>query len=126
MDTQIKTVFLEIEICCSCGVPFGIEAQYRKKLKEEHKSFYCPNGHSQYYPAKNKAEILEEQMQRERAQADQIKARLRDTERSLIATRGQVTRIKNRVKAGICTCCNRYFVNLHRHMQTKHSEEKKA
>lgn len=34
------------------------------------------------------------------------------------------TRIKNRVKNGVCPCCNRTFENLARHMQAKHSDFK--
>jgi hypothetical protein len=35
---------------------------------------------------------------------------------------GQVTRIKNRVKNGVCICCNRSFSDLHQHMLTKHPD----
>ncbi len=42
------------------------------------------------------------------------------TERQLSATRGVVTRIKNRVGHGVCPCCNRTFGDLYRHMSTKH------
>ena len=42
------------------------------------------------------------------------------TERQLSATRGVVTRIKNRVGHGVCPCCNRSFGNVARHMADQH------
>jgi hypothetical protein len=37
-----------------------------------------------------------------------------------------VTRLKNRAAAGLCTCCNRSFQNLRKHMEIKHPEQVKA
>jgi hypothetical protein len=34
-------------------------------------------------------------------------------------------RLEKRVRSGLCPCCKRSFVNLKRHMATKHPEEKK-
>jgi len=36
--------------CITCGVKFGMDTTYREKLRECHNTFYCPNGHSMYYP----------------------------------------------------------------------------
>ena len=90
--------------------------------------FYCGYGHSQHFIV---GETEAEKLRRERDRLaqrlaerdDEIKRQreLREgTERQLSATRGVVTRIKNRVGHGVCPCCNRTFGDLSRHMATKH------
>jgi hypothetical protein len=46
------------EICIVCGVPFWITKSYQKKLYRCHNTFYCPNGHVQYYPGETDFEKL--------------------------------------------------------------------
>tara|TARA_Y100000310_G_scaffold338946_1_gene430083 strand:- start:1163 stop:1354 length:192 start_codon:yes stop_codon:yes gene_type:complete len=43
-------------------------------------------------------------------------------EKTASTYKGQVTKLKNRAKAGVCPCCNRTFQNLSRHMETKHPD----
>lgn len=45
-------------------------------------------------------------------------------ERSASAYKGQATRLRNRIKAGVCPRCNRTFQNLQRHMAGQHPEFK--
>ncbi len=49
MDTLTYTGTITLETCCQCGTAFGIEAGLQKKLVENSKGFYCPNGHKQFY-----------------------------------------------------------------------------
>jgi hypothetical protein len=90
--------------------------------------FFCAYGHKQYYI---EGESEETKLRRERdrltqrlAEKDDEIQRQRElrktTERQLSASKGQVTKIKNRVGHGICPCCNRTFENLARHMGSKH------
>jgi hypothetical protein len=37
------------EICAMCGIPFGVTTQLQELRKADGISYYCPNGHSQYY-----------------------------------------------------------------------------
>jgi ssDNA-binding Zn-finger/Zn-ribbon topoisomerase 1 len=41
----------------------------------------------------------------------------------LAATRAKLKRTERRVANGVCPHCHRSFVQLERHMRTKHSEE---
>jgi hypothetical protein len=124
MNTQVLFVTVVKETCVSCGVIFALDESHRTELQKSHKSFYCPNGHSQYFPAQSVEEILRQDLARERQRSDQIKAELHDEKKSKYAIKGQLTKIKNRVSSGVCPCCKRYFSNLHRHMKTKHKEPK--
>ena len=129
---QEFTERLHVLQCAACDVTFGITADYEKRRRSDHKGFMCPSGHSNVY----KGESEEERLRRENARHVQNRAylediirqkekRAEDEKKRSSAYRGQVTRIKNRVAAGVCPCCNRTFSNLARHMSTQHKEYKK-
>ena len=124
--------------CYTCGIPFGITSNlYKRVVTDATGSVYCPSCgsktcwresehekekrrlkaemESEIARVKRDKEYLEASVKRHRERAD-------IAERSLTATRGVVTRIKNRVSKGVCPCCNRSFENLHRHMTTQHPE----
>lgn len=119
------------QVCChsTCGIAFAVPSTWDAQKRNDHTSFYCPNGHKQSYTGMSETEKL--RLERDRlaqriAQRDDEVARQRDlrlgVERRLNATRGVVTRIKNRVGNGVCPCCSRSFGNLAKHMASKHSD----
>ena len=112
MNTVNHFVTVETEICCSCGTVFGIEQQLKINLRNNHRTFYCPNGHGQNYVGKSEAEKLRDEVTRLKSQQDQLNADLSSKERKL-----------KRVSNGVCPCCNRTFKNLQSHMKTKHKKE---
>lgn len=62
--------------CCRCRVTFAITADMREQLEECHNTFYCPAGHSQYFPQQT-----DEEKWRGRAKDAEAKlADLRDAE----------------------------------------------
>lgn len=115
--------------CCNCGVRFGMPESLNAWLRADARRwFYCPNGHRQHY-ANEDNDI--DAMRRERnrlkqdaARRDDVERALRDqrdaAQRSASAYKAAATRIKNRVKSGVCPCCNRTFQNLARHMASQH------
>lgn len=127
-DVVTKTVRIVPVTCGKCSIEFGLNETFRDARLADGETFYCPNGHSVFW-AETTVKKLEKQLAAERARHDQTKAEVdrqreyrRQTERQLIATRGVVTRVKNRVGRGVCPCCNRFFEQLHRHMKTKHQD----
>ena len=115
--------------CChqGCGLTFAVPETWETKRRKDHSWWYCPNGHTQHFTGESdaeKAKRLADELTRTRAAHDQTVARWRErtdsAERRLSATRGVVTRIKNRVGSGVCPCCNRTFADLQRHMTGQH------
>ena len=113
--------------CASCGIGFYVPKSWQQKRREDHAQFWCPNGHSNFYPQETEAERLERELNRAKQRLaekdDTIQwwaDRANKTEKELRVTKGQVTKIKKRVSNGTCPCCNRSFANLHRHMKVKH------
>ena len=113
---------------CKCPVWLPDELYDAAKHGAGKIDFYCAYGHSMVFVV---GETEAEKLRRERdrlaqriAERDDEIKRQREmreaTERQLSATRGVVTRIKNRVGHGVCPCCNRTFGDLARHMMSKH------
>jgi hypothetical protein len=112
--------------CGECGVVFGMTAALKKERLDNGGTFYCTNGHGRVFRESNLDKI-----RRERDRLKQDQAWYEERNRKLVeerdhearrgaAARGQVTKIKRRVAGGACPCCNRTFVDLHRHMTSKH------
>ena len=119
---------LVTEVCINCGVLFALDSDYRTERRRDHRNFYCPNGHPQHYVDKSDADKLREaevriaRLDRRLANVDED---LRSERASHRATAGHLTRAKKqlaRVDKGVCPHCHRHFVNVERHMQSKHSD----
>lgn len=112
--------------CGVCGGVYAILEDYREQQWEKGKSWHCPYceigwgyaGAGEYDRLKKAAE---QASSRAVFYADQAKA----AERSRRATAGHLTRTKRRIAAGVCPCCNRHFINLERHITTKHPRYQK-
>lgn len=115
---------LEVEIC-TCGVLFAAPRYMLETRREDGESFYCPNGHSLSYDGaivrlKRDLKDAKDRAARERALRDQ-------TEASLRATKGVVTKQRKKLEkvvAGVCPVdgCKRHFRDVRRHIETKHPE----
>jgi len=44
--------------CGRCGIVFAITSTYDRRLRESHKTFYCPNGCHRHYPHESAKEAL--------------------------------------------------------------------
>ena len=126
--TTYTEIAMTYETCWVCGITFGMPTRWHNRLSDDRKNFWCPAGCKLFY-GKSTVTKLREQVEREQQKLvrerewhQRTKGFLETTERSLSATKGVVTRIKNRVAKGVCPCCKRSFPNLRRHMEGKHPE----
>ena len=102
---------------CWCGIHLAVPENLYRVAHDEGKSIYCPLGHLFGW-----SETYKTKFEREQKRVKATKDLLAQEERSHAATRGQITKLKNRVHAGVCPCCNRTFQNVARHMKTKHPD----
>lgn len=127
-QTLERTATLVTITCPACGIMFAVPEHWYQKRRERRTRFYCPNGDCLSYReseadklkkklAAKDAEIgwYSDALKRSRQQTTHAEARRR-------AEKAAKTRIKNRIAAGVCPCCNRTFQNLARHMQNQHPE----
>lgn len=74
MEVQFEVVF-----CATCHVSFAITHDLNNRLRDCHNTFYCPMGHTNFFPAKTEREILQEANEKlvhERNQAELELARI--------------------------------------------------
>ncbi len=117
--------------CCVCGTPFCMESQLNERRHSDGKLFYCPNGHDQLYretdavklrKANEEIERQKQKIVKEQERTQFWQQEKRKADKATSAYKGQVTKIKRRVNAGVCPCCNRTFSNLAAHIKTKHKD----
>lgn len=120
---------LVTETCHKCGVLFGMSTDFRQYRINDKKEFYCPAGHPQHYVGETEAEKLKKQLQQARETISWFDDRLAATREEndglkveVRTKKGQLTKLKNKAKKGICIFCNMRFANLHAHMEEKHGE----
>ena len=132
--TLIQRTTLSSLTCANCHIEFAIPAQFMADRRLDHKDFFCPLGHINYYPGKSDVEKLRDQLAAEKHRAEQAQAlaehrrkrieeeqeHARRIARRLSATQGVVTRHKKKIAAGRCPCCSVKFKDLATHMQTEH------
>lgn len=110
--------------CSECGIEFCISNSRQTKLRETHSTFYCPNGHRQWYPHKSETERLREELKRAQDITTAEQTRRVEAERRANDCLDKLNHLHKRVNAGVCPDCHRHFVNVERHMATKHGKLK--
>lgn len=126
--------------CCyeGCAVTFGMPEHMESQRRKDHKAFYCPNGHQQFFLGKSEAEKLKEELARVRTEAERVQQNLKKREewaqqeakkaahdakvaRSHAKRAVTISRqLRARIKTGVCPCCEVKFDNLEDHMKKEH------
>jgi len=112
--------------CITCSIRFRVPKGFEAHRRRDGRAFWCPNGHQMVY-RETEADTLRRERDRLKQNAAYLENRIAElanqrdmAERRVSAAKGQVTKLKNRARAGLCPCCNRSFVKLAQHMATKH------
>lgn len=137
MTAQVIQLPIKYETtpCIDCGIEIVISSQRMRDLRNTSEEFWCLNGHRQWFSGQSDAERIRrdlqaklDQSERERVWAENRQKenylRAEKLKKSRDALKGHLGRVKNRIAAGVCPCCNRSFANLARHMKTKHKRFK--
>jgi hypothetical protein len=109
--------------CGSCAVWHTIPEVVYNNCRREGGFWHCPNGHERGY-RKGEEERERDLIRQERDRLKQDAARLADEiaaeKKRADEAEKRVIQIRRRAAAGVCPCCNRTFVNVQRHMKSKH------
>lgn len=124
--------------CLTCGTKIWLSPGDMDALVRSKQKFYCPFGHTQHFcddqgvlgelertrrerdKLKQKVAEKDDDLRAEMARADRANTRAEHNKRVAAAHKAVATKLKKRVVAGVCPCCNRHFRELQRHMQTQH------
>lgn len=121
IDTAAQTL-----TCGECGIIFSVPANWVESRRRDHVTWYCPNGHPRAFLGETREQKrirqLEEDAKWYRDRAESAASDRDQARRSLAATKGVLTRTKNRIAKGVCPCCQRSFADLGRHMAGQHPE----
>ncbi len=128
MDIPISFV-AQTCIYARCGIVFAMTKEATDLRKRDHSIFFCPNGHEQHYSGESDLEKetrlrkeAEQRILQSQAATNEARHEAEVLKRQIAAGKGQLTRVKNRIARGVCTCCNRTFQNLANHMKTEHPQ----
>lgn len=122
---SVKLIHMD---CGECGIQFAMDEAKYVRCKEKGEGWYCPNGHSRIFTKSENSKLqdrikdLETHADYMRQAKENLHSQLTDQKRKTIAEKAAKTRIKNRIKHGVCPCCNRTFKQLAEHMKTQHPE----
>ena len=108
--------------CADCGVSFCMPNEMVTHRRTSHKTFFCPNGHSNYYAGKSEEEKLKEKLANETARLQAALSRENSERARADKLDKKLASHKKRAANGVCPCCTRTFKQLAAHMKTKHPE----
>jgi len=109
-------------VCGQCGIKFAVPEAWRAAKQETGDGWYCPNGHCRAYTESDTAKYRR-LLQEEKDRHVKTLSRLNVVVAAEQKITKELSRIKKRVHAGVCPCCNRTFQQLARHMKAKHPEQ---
>lgn len=126
MTTMNASLTLVVETCCKCGIAFAMPHDWQAERRRLRDTFHCPAGHGQRYIGETDEQRKIRQLEAERSRLEQRERVEREArehaQRRLAATKGVLTRTKNRIAAGTCPCCDKTFKHLTRHMADAHPD----
>lgn len=120
-----KVVFgveFSTETCACCSIQFAMPSDFMRRRRRDGKYFYCPKGHQLHYDPVDKERQLEEKLEAANRRLAESVTRANIAENQRDGLRRSQMRLRERIKNGVCPCCNRSFGNLREHMATKHPE----
>lgn len=129
---MIGTLFLAELNCADCFQHFAVDQELLNRLQQTGKTFYCPLGHGNVYRDNELARLKKEnqRLKTDLTWQERIAKNAREdaenAKRQKAAIKGQLTKTRRRIANGVCPCCNRMFVNVTRHMVSKHPDFKEV
>lgn len=109
--------------CGQCGGVYAINERYRKQCQDYGRAWHCPYCQTGWGFVGNGAlEKAQKALEAEKQRHQDTLGRLNDETAQRAKAERATARLKKRVHAGLCTCCNRTFANLARHMASKHKD----
>lgn len=112
-------------VTCWCGTAHAVPTELRNYQLREHAdgrkfNLWCPLGHEYHPSGRSKWEIEQERARTAEADLARARAQLTSTKDQLAAERKGAKAARQRTANGVCPCCKRSFVQLTRHMASKH------
>lgn len=126
MNTQTYTETLVVVRCGhpECDLTFGMPRAFYDARREDHRTWWCPNGHPRAYLGQSEEDRLRSRLRVAEQSEAFYRQQAATARRSAAAQKGQRTRVLNLIARGVCPVagCRRNFTNVREHMATKHPD----
>lgn len=126
---SISTDSTELKVmqCGTCGVWHAFPQQVYDTYRKEGGYWFCPNGHQRGWdkqpdPVKQENERLKRELDAEKKRKEWAEQEARNAVAREMEAKAKAKRLGKRIANGVCPCCTRSFINLRRHIATKHPE----
>jgi len=122
MTNYVDDLYLDTHECGGCGIVFAMTQDFIRERKEDHKRWYCPNGCCRIFTSKSKEQKLKEKLAKKQSELEREQSNVIHLKKTVKKVASNYQRMRDRVKNGVCPCCDRTFQNLFNHMKTKHPD----
>lgn len=110
--------------CYRCHFMFYMSDDFHAARRKDRLSFWCPNGHEQYFPGptpdEQRIKALERTLADQQALVSAHRSRATGANISTGKAKAAHRRLLARVEAGVCPHCQRTFRQLAAHIVTQH------
>jgi hypothetical protein len=96
MIQYLSEINMKVLTCCSCGIAGDGAVRWIKERENDHKSFYCPNGHKQYFPHESDEECLRRQLKQQILCCNEAKEEAALNKRRFWGLKGHVAKLKKK------------------------------
>ena len=116
---------METYECANCCMVVALPGRFVADRRRDHQTFYCPQGHANYFPSKSDVELLRDEVAKKERQLEIERSRLtfaqkeaEHAERRRRSMKAVLTKTKARLVAGKCPRCSKSFPDLAEHLKT--------
>lgn len=127
MSTYTQALEFTTVRCGACDVVFGMLTLFYNARRDDHRTWYCPNGHARCFGGDSEEEKLRKQLKntqealsRESIRNNELREDVRSMKFKLQSSKMHAGKLRKRISGGVCPCCTRTFQNLGRHMASQH------
>jgi hypothetical protein len=135
-----RTITVDVELesieCANCGITFAFPEHIVTKRRRDHASFYCPHGHSNFFPGESDVEKAQKQLKEAQQKLEfqrqdlewyhehtkELDQKVKEERRAHGTTKRKLTQQTKRIAHGVCPCCKRTFKQLAAHMSRQHPD----
>lgn len=123
MTIQLTTIQTFISHTCGgCGVLFAMTKEFHDQRLKDRKGWHCPNGCTRTFTRSTEEERLRRRAEQAEARITFERDQAQAAHRSAAAYKGVATKLRNRIAAGQCPCCDQTFPDLAEHIAGEHPD----
>ncbi len=107
--------------CGECGGVYAITERHRKQCQEKGKGWTCPYCETNWgYFGQTESQRLRKELESAHRELDQALSEASEQRQKNKQVTRSYQRVRERISAGVCPCCDEIFENVASHMASEH------